>query len=473
MNAVSRFFRSMIGKTAEGSYRGPAVGYTHWGNPMAIDFGDGFQQGLALATGGGDGRRVPIAYACVMQTARAISLCPAEHKRLDDGRMVTVTTSPASRLLRYPNAYQTWSQFIFNVVALKGFEGEAFVVITRDDRFAPNGLHLMPRGTCSPYVENSSGEVFYAVGDNPLIPGGQQYMVPARDVIHFRDYCPRHPLIGESPIKAAALALGVNVALAGHQAMFFSQMSRPSGVLSTDMILTRAQIQELRKAFDDQAAGLNSGKVPILGGGLKFSAMGISSQDAQLIEAQRMSVEEVARVYGIPLALVGDPSAPASNTEALINFWLATSLGSTLENLETSLERAFGLPLDEHIEFDVDTLLRTDLKTRMEAYAKAVQGGIYSPDEARAKENLPKVKGGDMVFMQRQMTPVDLLDDIARADLAAKTQPTQPATPALPAGQGNEETEPEEEEPPQNTDREADAEVTQALVHALIRSKRA
>lgn len=465
MNPISRLFQRMTGKSAEGSYRGPAVGLSHWGNAFPIGFGDGFQDGLTLQTGAYGTQGVPIAFACVMLGARALALCPAYHYKKVDGKKVLVENSPTSKILRYANPYQTWTQFVLNVVAALGFDGESFALIVRDPQtFAPTAIHLMPRGTCSPYVDQETGEVFYSVGANPMIPGGSQYMVPARDIIHFRQYCPRHPLIGETPLKAAALALGINVALSTNQTAFFSQMSRPSGIISTDTMLTRAQIQELRKAFDEQAAGMNAGKIPILGAGLKFQPLSIDSQDAQLIDAQRMSIEEVARVFGIPLPLIGDPTTGGvSNTESLISFWLATGLGALLENIETSLERAFDLPVGESIDIDETALLRTDLKSRVDAYTKGTQGGLYTPNEARDFEGLPPLKGGDEIYMQRQMTAVDQLAALGAAELANAIAP--PPAP-MPAPVND-----DDETPP--TPAPIDADVTAALAHDLIRRKRA
>jgi len=450
----------------EGSYRGPAVGFSHWGNPFLISMGDGYQQGVALDAR--SAQLVPIAYACVMATARAVATCPPSHKVIEPGDKVVVSrTSPASRVLRRPNAYQTWPQFIFNCVAIELFHGEAFVLIVRDDRYAVRELHLMPPGSCSPHVDQQSGAVFYAIGENPMLASGIDLMAPARDVMHLRQYTPRHPLIGESPICAAMLALGVNVALAGNQAAFFRNMNRPSGILSTDQILTRDQMQQLRVAFDEQAAGLNAGKIPVLSAGLKFSQMAISSQDAQLVDAQRMSIEDVARCYGVPLPVVGDLSkATLTNVESLINFWLATGLSSFMENLERSFDAAFGLSASEYIELDERALLRMDYKLRIEALTKAIQGGVMSPNEARIAEGLPPVEGGDTVFLQQQMVSIDLLEELHAATIKSRTAP--PPAPAAPA-------EPADDDEVVDDEQAAalpDPEITRALVIELRDRKR-
>lgn len=443
-------------KGAEGSYRGPAVGVSHWGNVFSIPYGDGFQRGLSMPAY--SAQHVPIAYSCVMATARAVSMCYPQHMVTEGTKTTKSTTSPASRVLRKPNSYQTWPQFILNAVAIMQFDGESFIQLVRDDRGAIYEMHQLPKGSCAPYVA-SDGSVFYSIGQNPMNPDVNTYMVPARDILHLRQYCPRHPLIGESPLTAAALALGTNVALSGNQALFYSQMNRPSGILSTEEKLTRDQMIQLRKAFDEQSAGMNAGKIPVLAGGLKWQAIGITSQDAQLVEAQRMSIEDVSRVFGVPLPIIGDLSnAGLNNTESLINFWLATGLGSALELIERSFDAAFNLPANEYIEFDTKALLRMDFKSRMESLAKGVQGGVITPNEAREFDGQGPVKDGDTILVQQQMVSLEYaVSQKAPAPAPAPTAAPAPAEPANPA--------------PDNT--AADPAVSRALVVDMFSRKRA
>lgn len=429
MSIASRI-KSIFGG-AEGSYRGPALGISEWGNGFAIPFGDGFQRGLDMGAGN---RNVPAVYASVMAFARAVSQCYPHHKEVINGKHTIITTSPASRLLKYPNLYQTFDQFIYNVVAQMLFEGECIAIIVRDNRSAPVSLHICPKGTASPQMNPETGEIFYSIGSNPMLPDTTDYIVPARDIIHFRQHTPRHPLIGESPIKAAALAVGINVALSQTQAAFFNNMNRPSGILSTETVLTKEQMIRLREAFDEQSKDWAKGKMPILGGGLKFEQMSVNSVDAQLIESQRMSMEDIARVFGVPLPIIGDLSkATLSNVEQLISMWLSISLGSLLENLERSLDKAFDLGADQYIELDVQALLRTDFMGRVEGLTKGVQGGLYTPNEAREKEGLQPVDSGDMPYLQAQMTPINLLKELAAAQAAPKVEAPAPKDEPEPA----------------------------------------
>lgn len=473
--------RGLLGITAEGSYRGPFSGLGELGGSYLLGpFEDGWHRNLDISS---NARHVPAVYACVMVISRAMSQCYPKHVRHATDQFEEVTTSAAYRVLRYPNSYQTTPDFILNLISQTLFEGEAFALATRNDRYEVDQLHLLPRGTCSPLIDEETKEIFYAVGSSPLAPGGTDYIVPARDILHLRFHTPRHPLIGETPIKSAALAIGINVALSKTQAVFFNNMNRPSGVLSTDVVLNKDQITTLREAFENQAQGLSAGKIPVLGGGLKFQPIGITSQDAQLIEAQRMSLEDICRVFGVPPPLVGELShSTLNNAETLIANFLSVSLGSYLEHTERAMDRLFGLKNNEYIEFDTTALLRTDFEKRIDGLTKAIQGGLMTPVEARAREGLGTIDGGDTAYLQRQMVPIDKIGDLLQAEIDAKNNPPAPApvaggdpkpdnppadTPKAPAPASDGPA------PAKKSDEDFDPEVVRLFLNDSLRNKRA
>ena len=399
-------FKSFFGNM-EGSVR-PKFGVSEFDNVFQIqNLEDGWQRNLRTNMTGA--KNVPAVRACVDRFAGAASQCKPEHVKIDsNGKKTVATDSPQARLLRKPNQYETWNQFLFNCVCEMFYQGECFCYVIRDNRQVITAIHRLSRKTCTPYV--SEGEVFYSVGTNPLILDGIEAMIPARDILHLRSFTPRHPLIGESPLTAAALAIGINVTLSESQGIFFSQMSRPSGILSSDQILTKDQMRILREAWNEQSSGLSQGRVPIMAGGFKFQSMGITSQDSQLIDAQKMSTADIARVFGVPLPLIGDlEHSTMSNVSELVNLWLATGLGSLLENLEASFNKLFGFGKNDTIKLDESALLRMNFKDRMEGLAKGIQGGVLTINEARGREGLQNVTGGNSNFMQSQMTPIEIL----------------------------------------------------------------
>ena len=456
-SAVKDFF------SPEGSWRGPFAGLGEFGGTFGIEpTGDGWQRNLEVPTFGV--RRIPAAYAAVMANATAVAQCWPRHLRESSGEFKRVTTSPAFRVFRKPNAYETWPVFMLNLVASMQFDGTGYAVALRDDKGAVTSLHRAPRGACTPFISPLDGSVYYSLGHNELTPDyrgsidGLDYAVPARDVMALRQYCPRHPLRGESPATAAALAMGINVALSRSQAVFFSRMSRPSGVLVSEQQLNLQQIERARENWESQATLLAQGGVPVLGSGMKWVPMTITSEDSQLIEAQRMSIEDIARVYRVPLPVIGDLThATLTNVESLISFWLSTGLGSMLELVERAFDEMFGFDtVTEYCDFDTTALLRTDFAGRIDALCKGIQGGLYKPDEARSREGLGPVPGGDKVYVQQQMVPLG-------------TRPAPAADPAAPAANDGGEASAGGQDGPQKPPKDDDKGMTpEQIARALL-----
>jgi HK97 family phage portal protein len=279
------------------------------------------------------------------------------------------------------------------------------------------------------------GDIFYWLGGNDVIGRqiGEQYVVPARDVLHIRLHTNRRrpfPLVGESPIEAAMMDIGVNDAIAQQQMQFYSNQARPSAVLLTDMPLDKDQVAALRDRWDDQTRGLNQGKSPILTHGLKVEPWGIAGKDSAIADMAKLSSEHIALVFRVPLQILGLGGTSFRSTEALMQFWIATGLGFAINHIEESLGLLFelkGQP-DEYVEFSTQALMRSAMKDRMEALTRGVQGGIYSPNEARNQEGLDDVKAGDEPRVQQQVVPLSAAEQITKP-VPGGTGPHPPPAP--------------------------------------------
>jgi len=352
-------------------------------------------------------------HACVDAYGQTIASIQGHHwKYAPDGTKTKITTSSLSRVLVHPNEYQTRSDLFYNLVKSLLLDGNAYLVAKRNDRNEINEFHQLPPRSTMPYIDPETRRVFYSGGMNPMLDefrfGDIEYMIPARDICHIRLYTPAHPLVGVSPITNAAASIAANAAITQQQAVFFTNMSRPSGVLSTEMKLTAEQMKQLRSAWEEQSKNLNTGGIPILGSGIKWNQMSISSQDAQLVDAFNMTVEDISRAFRVPLPLINDNRhSTYNNVEQLIAHWLSGGLGFIMDHVENNLDKFFNLPITEKVEFDIDSLMRTDFAGRIEGYTKAIGGALMTPNEARSKfGGLAAVAHGDKPIVQQQMVPL-------------------------------------------------------------------
>lgn len=406
-------------KAAEGAYHeGPyslpiTGGWLPSGTPWNF-----WQSGIEPASGTGGA----LVEACVAAYSQTTAMCPGNHWRWtpNGGRTrVLASTSSLARVLRKPNGYQTISDLLLNMVRGLLLEGNAYALALRNNRNEITELHLMdPRQSQARLAYD--GSIYYDLGGNPVIDKifGHNLTVPARDVLHVRMQTPRHPLVGESPLVAAALQMSVGNAALAQQVQFFLNQSRPSFVLTTDAQLTSDQVAELRNRWNEQAKGLNSGGTPILTNGLKASPLAMNADDSELIEILKLSDQAVAHVFRVPMQIlgIGQGATPNASTEALMQQWKAGGLGFLLNHIEEAMGLFFNLTgqPEEYLEFDTSALLRSNFKERVEAWVMGTKGGVFDRNAARADFEMAPTPFGDEPWVQQQDIPLSVAGETAK-----------------------------------------------------------
>src|SRR5215211_1599698 len=368
--------------------------------------------------------------ACIGAYAQTIAMCPGDHWRaLGNGGRERVSTSAISRILRRPNDYQSISDFLLNAVWSLYSHGNAYTLALRNERSEADELHLMDSATSSVLPIAEDGSFFKQQAGYDIIDRrfGKLLLVPARNVLHIRLHAAKHPLVGASPIEAAAPQMAAGNAALQQQIAFYLNQARPSIMLTTDQALTAQQITDLRDAFADQSRGDNAGKTPVLARNLKPTVVSTNAVDAQLAEILKLNDEAIAAVFRVPLQILGRGGTPFASTEALMQSWKNGGLGFALNHIEEALGNFVGLKgqPDEYIEFDTSALLRSSQKEFIETQAAAVRGGLKKINEARFDMSLPSVDGGDDIRVQQQDVPLTFWQEQQQAQLEAAKKPLQ------------------------------------------------
>lgn len=356
--------------------------------------------------------------ACVSAYAQTTAMCPGDHwLTLPNGGRERQTNSALTRILRRPNDYQSISDFLVNLTRRLYTGGEAFAFAVRNDRNEIAELHLMRNGQA---LVGTDGSIFYHLYGNEVIETRFDFGTPfpARDVLHVRLHTPRHPLKGVSPILAATLDLAMSGAALNQQVAFYLNQARPSFMLETDEKLTKQQTDDLRTRWNEQTQGANAGNTPILSYGLKAKAVSSTAKDGELADLLKMTQQNVALAFRMPLQVLGVGDTPFASTEALMSAWKSSGLGFCLNHIEEALGLLFrlkGQP-DEYLEFDTSALMRSNFKERMEGWAIATKSGI-GINEFRNAEGYASVEFGDEPRVQQQVVPLSY---------GAKMQPPDP-----------------------------------------------
>ncbi|AJX78533.1 phage portal protein, HK97 family [Burkholderia pseudomallei MSHR733] len=350
-------------------------------------------------------------YACVDRIASDISKLGIRYVKQVGNIWQDASAPRFTGPLRRPSPYQNRIQFVKAWQVSKLLAGNTYVLLVRDMLRNVTAMYVLDPARVIPLVA-PSGAVFYQVAADPLRGVPEQVTIPASEIIHDRGICPWHPLIGVSPIVAAAAAGTMGNRIQQNSRKFFGNMSRPGGILSAPGKISDETANRLKTHWETNYGGENAGRLAVVGDGLKYETVMMTATDAQLVEQLRWAVEDVARCYHVPLYKIGaDPagSKTAANIGALEQSYYTDCLQAPIEELELCLDDGFEVPDGQGFDVDVRGLLRMDPAARYDAHSKAVGGGWMAPNEARAAENMPPVPGGDTPYLQQQNYSLDAL----------------------------------------------------------------
>jgi HK97 family phage portal protein len=391
-------------------------------------------------------------YSCLRMIASDIAKLRIKLVKQDDvgAPWIEIKNPAYDPVLRKPNHYQNRIQFMEFWILSKLIRGNTIVLKDRDRRGVVRALYPLDAGRVKPLIADT-GDVFYELPADNLSMVDGPIAVPAREIIHDRMNCLSYPpLWGTSPILAAGLAATQGINIQNNSASFFANMARPSGFLTAPNRIDSDTAQRLKDSWEQNYGGVNRGKIAVLGDGLTFSPIMMTSVDAQLIEQLKWTAETVCSTFGIPLFKMGLGPLPSyNNVQALNVEYYQSALQKLIEDAEACLDEGLEMKPGLGTEFDLDGLLRMDSVTQMEVLDKAVKAAIYSPNEARQKVDKPPVEGGESPMIQQQnFSLAALAKRDAQENPFGSPEPAQP-----PAAEPEEPDVPDEEPDTDDTER--------------------
>jgi HK97 family phage portal protein len=410
-----------------------------WFGPVMESFSGAWQRNIVV-----DSHQNILAFSAVYACVSLISndIAKLRIKLCEDKKGIweEIDVPAFSPVLRKPNHFQTRIQFLSQWMTSKLLYGNTYVLKERNERRNVRALYVLdPRGVL-PLVA-PDGEVFYQLSQDDLAgidPTNQKLIVPASEIIHDRTATLFHPLVGVSPIYACGASATQGNRIQNFGAKFFENMSRPSGIVTAPNNIDNETAARIKRDTEQAMSGANLGRLIVLGSGLSYEPLTMPAQEAQLIEQQRWTVEDVARAFGVPLYKVQAGNPTFTNSAQFDQDYYKQTLQKPIEDIEVLLDEGLDLPTSYHTELDLEGLLRMDPESRARVHEIEIRSAVATPDEARFTENRQPVAGGDL--QQQNYSLAALAKRDAKEDPFATE-----AKPALPAPKDEPEEDDEEE----------------------------
>lgn len=260
------------------------------------------------------------------------------------------------------------------------FYGRAYWrVLDRDSEGYVRRARWTPYRDITPQARSSGGAYSELLAYRVA---GIDDLVSVSEMIRFDS-----PLPGVLDVGGRTLQIAIELELAARR---FAGVELPAGTLKNEGTeLGKAEAAEV--VADFMQARRESGIAFLQG--VAYSREDLSPADLQLIEARGNAATDVARLFGVPVAMVG--ASPSGNASALLYsnlsqqlaIMVSSAVAPHLRTVELTLSDIY--PRGTSVAFDVQTFLRSDPQAAADYATQLLAAGVIDETEARSLLGIP------------------------------------------------------------------------------------
>ncbi len=374
-----------------------------------------------------DAMSLPTVYRCVDILSGTVSMMPLKLKRRAKGDLFKVyEDSPLADVLSgMANDQQTFFDLVGAAMAQRLLLGNAYI-LPHWHCGEVDSLTLLDAGS----VSYDYKEHVYRVYD---YTNGVVGDYKPKQLVHFKNRSLDGGRTGVSTIEYASRTLSLSATADRQTLDDIGSGNTMRGIVTGANVaqgLGSVQDSFMESVAARLARDFSTGKkIHYVPGTVEFKPFSITPADAQLLETRKFSPYDICRFFGVhpDMVFVNGPSnAYQNNATSQLSFYQQTlapilrqiSIEMSCKLIPRQFRRTYKL------EYDLDDVFVSDLKSRGEYYERAIGNGILTPNEVRTKEGKAPLPGGDAAFMSC---------NVFRLDLAGEhNEPTAPDAPSSP-----------------------------------------
>jgi len=306
---------------------------------------------------------------------------------------------PAQRLLDRVNRWTTPGELWRATETYLNLWGSAFWALEHDEEgnqeiwpLRPDRMRVIPdkRDYIRGYVySGSTGPVPYT----------------SEEVVWLRYFNPLAEYAGLSPLAPLRLSVDMGQDALKFNRNFFKHSARPDIILTTEESMTDDEVAEFYERWESRYQGPSNAHRPAIASFIKdVKPVGFTQREMEFILGLRWSLEDVSRVYGVPLPLLSDyQQATFSNIRTAEQLFWRNTMIPEMRFIEEQLNQKL-LPQLGHgditLRFDTKDVeaLRQDQDSLVNRQTMLLDRGALTINEVRQQHNLPAVPWGDTPY---------------------------------------------------------------------------
>ena len=308
--------------------------------------------------------------------ATSVSNLGIQTKRYATGMEMNID-SPL--FINKPSITYNRHQFLYATVSELALTGNAFWLKSVNAAGITTEVTLLP---------SHSVNVTYSISNDITSQRLYNYMgttYQAAQVEHLQLFPRAGWLKAPSPIQVCSQDIVAALELRDFQSNWFSSSGVPTGILKRNGEVNAADANEMRQRWQEMQA---TRQLAVLGNGFEYQTISDSPADMLFTEISKQSVQQIARLFGIPARKLvtgvdGTSDTYTNLTDEEHAFYRETLMAYT-RPIQDALSNC--LPRGTRVEFLWEDLFQADKASRINMWKTAIDAGIVTAEYAATKE---------------------------------------------------------------------------------------
>jgi len=362
---------------------------------------------------------LPAFYAALRNVSEDIAKLPvnifrvvAGGKRIDNNHaLFDLLNNQANPYVSSMNFYQTLIHWALNW-------GTGYAEIVRNGLGQPVEMWPIHPSRVTPFFKED-GTLHYRITTQITIQGQKFRAVDlSAENVYSLPGLGGDGIVGYSVFKLLAQSIGIGLATQNCRASYYGNGTNLSGVIEHPQKLSKEASARLRHSWDKIHTGgaENKNKVALLEEGSKFNPTSSNAAEAQLIEASKFTVIEVARIVRIPPhKLQSTEKMTLNNLESQTREYIDDTLMPWVIRIKNETQRKLIKTPTHFARHQTGLLTLGDIKTTAGVIKTYRNSGIMSMNEGRDIIDLNPIPEpwADEYHMQMNITTVEAISEKA------------------------------------------------------------
>ena len=317
---------------------------------------------------------------------------------------------PFAKVLENPNPSLSKFDLLVATASFLELTGDAFWYYAVGERTRqPKEIYLMRPDRVEVVVDGDTGEV---MGYKFRNDDGTKIPLEVDEVEHIKTFNPLNQYRGMGTLEAAILYVEIENDTSEFQRNFMKNQATPSGVLTISGKIEKEAFNKLKTQWKEKQAGLaNVGKTLFIReADAKFTKVGLGLDELDLKALKELSEGKLFKMFRVPKIILGDTDQNGlgrANAETADYIFAKRTIDPKQTRLDDAIQKTLKRNYkDENSVVGHVSQIPEDRAAQLNEDDK-LTGRVYTINEVRERKGLPRVDGGDDLYVSFNQVPVN------------------------------------------------------------------